>query len=78
MSHTLGRCVMGLPQFNPVCHMILSFLVGILIEAVSPTELMIPSLRVLQARKRGNEKDVFLAERCENLEGLDENREETQ
>jgi len=46
------------------------------IEAVSPIELMIPSLRVLQARKKGNENDVFLVERCEDLEGLDEKREE--
>lgn len=46
------------------------------IEAVSPRELMISSLRVLHAQKKGIEKDVFLAESCKNLEGLDEKREE--
>ena len=46
------------------------------IEAVSPRELMISSLRVLHAQKKGNKKDVFLAKRCKNLEGLDEKREE--
>ena len=37
---------------------------------------MISSLRVLHAQKKGIEKDVFLAESCKNLEGLDEKREE--
>ena len=46
------------------------------IEAVSPRELMISSLSVLHAQKKGIEKDVFLAESCKNLEGLDEKREE--
>ena len=45
-------------------------------EAVNPAELMTPSLRVLQAQKEENKKDLFLAERCEDLEGLYEKREE--
>lgn len=39
---------------------------------------MIPSLRVMQMRKKENEKEVFTEERCEDLEGLDEKREEAQ
>ena len=37
---------------------------------------MIPSLRVIQTRKKEYEKVVFTAERCKDLEGLDEKREE--
>ena len=39
---------------------------------------MMPSLRVMQARKKEKEKEVFVAERCEDLEGLDEKRKEAQ
>ena len=41
-------------------------------------EVMTPSLRVMQMQKKENEKEVFTAERCENLEGLDEKKEEAQ
>ena len=40
-------------------------------EVVSPSEVMIPSLRVMQMRKKEKEKEVFKAERCEDLEVLD-------
>jgi len=46
------------------------------IEAISPVELMIHSLKVMQKRKKEKEKEVFVAERCEDLEGLDEKKEE--
>ena len=39
---------------------------------------MMPSLRVMQARKKEKEKEVFVAKRCEDLEGLDEKRKEAQ
>ena len=45
---------------------------------MSPAEVMTPSLRVMQMRKKVKEKEVFTAERCEDLEGLDEKREEAQ
>ena len=48
------------------------------IEVVIPVELMIPSLRVMQMRKEEKEKMVFVAKRCEDLEGLDERKEEAQ
>ena len=41
-------------------------------------EVMTPSLRVMQMQKKEKEKEVFTAERCENLEGLDEKKEEAQ
>ena len=41
-------------------------------EVVSPSEVMIPSLRVMQMRKKEKEKEVFMAERCEDLKVLDE------
>lgn len=44
------------------------------IEAVSRVELMITFLRVLQVQKKENEKDAFVVERCQDLEGLDEKR----
>ena len=45
---------------------------------MSPVEVMTPSLRVIQMRDKEKEKEVFAAERCEDLEGLDERREEGQ
>ena len=47
-------------------------------KVISPAEVMIPSLRVMQARRKKKEKEVFTAERCEDLEELDEKREEAQ
>ena len=44
-------------------------------EVVSPTEIMTPSLRVMQMQEKEKEEEVFMAERFENLEGLDEKRE---
>ena len=41
-------------------------------------EVMMPSLRVMQARKKEKEKEVFVVERCKDLEGLDEKRKEAQ
>ena len=39
---------------------------------------MTPSLRVMQMQEKENEEEVFTAERCEDLEGLDEKREKAQ
>ena len=47
-------------------------------EVVSPTEVMIPSLRLMQMHEKEKEKEVFMAKRCEDLERLDEKREEAQ
>ena len=44
-------------------------------KVVSLAEVMIPSLRVMQTRKKEKEKEVFTAERCEDLKGLNEKRE---
>ena len=43
---------------------------------MSPTEVMTLSLRFMQMRKKEKENEVFAAERYEDLEGLDERREE--
>ena len=45
-------------------------------EVVSPAEVMTLSLRVMQIQGKEREEEAFTAERCENLEGLDERREE--
>ena len=45
---------------------------------MSPAEVMTPSLRVMQMQKKEKEKEVFVAERCEDLEGLDERKEKAQ
>ena len=47
-------------------------------EVISLAKVMMPSLRVMQARKKEKEKEVFVAERCEDLEGLNEKRKEAQ
>ena len=44
-------------------------------EVVSPAEIITPSLRVMQMQEKEKEEEVFVAERCEDLEGLDEKRE---
>ena len=46
------------------------------IKVMSPAEVMTPSLRVIQMRGKEKENEVFAVERCEDLEGLDERREE--
>ena len=45
---------------------------------MSLAKVMIPSLRVMQARKKEKKKEVSTAERYEDLEGLDEKRKEAQ
>ena len=47
-------------------------------EVMSLVEVMTPSLIVIQMREKGKEKEVFAAKRCEDLERLDEKREEAQ
>ena len=47
-------------------------------EVVSPTEIMTPSLKVIQMQEKEKEREVFVAERFKNLEELDEKREEAQ
>ena len=47
-------------------------------EVVNPAEIMTPSLRVMQTREKEKEGEVFMAERCEGLEGLNEKREKAQ
>ena len=47
-------------------------------EVVSPAEIITPSLRVMQMQEKEKEEEVFMAERCEDLEGLDEKREKAQ
>ena len=47
-------------------------------EVVSPAEIMTPTLRVMQMQEKEKEGEVFAAERCEDLEGLDEKREKAQ
>ena len=76
MSNTSIRHPMGLLKFAQICHRIWAFSLVYGTEVMSQAKVMIHSLRVMQAQKREKEKEVFAAERCENLEGLDEKREE--
>jgi len=39
---------------------------------------MTPSLRVMQIQEKEKEEEAFVAERCEDLERLDESRQEAQ
>ena len=45
---------------------------------MSPTKVMIPSLKIMQVRKKEKDKEVFAEERYEDLERLDEKKEEAQ
>ena len=47
-------------------------------KVVSPGEVMTPSLRVMQIQRKEKEEKAFTVERCEDLKGLDERREEAQ
>ena len=44
-------------------------------EVVSPAEIITSSLRLMQMQEKEKEEEVFMAERCEDLGGLDEKRE---
>ena len=44
-------------------------------EVVSLAEVKTPSLRVMEIQGKEKEEEAFTAERCEDLEGLDERRE---
>ena len=43
---------------------------------MSPAEVMTPSLKIMQMREKEKEQKVFAIERYEDLERLDERREE--
>ena len=45
---------------------------------MSLAEVITPSLRVMQAQEKEKDKEIFVVERWEDLEGLDEKREEAQ
>ena len=47
-------------------------------EVVRPAEVMTPSLRVMQMREKEKEEEVFAANKCEDLEGLDGKKEKAQ
>ena len=47
-------------------------------EVVSSAEVMTPSLRVMQIQGKEKEEEAFTLERYEDLEGLDERRDEAQ
>ena len=47
-------------------------------EVVSPAEVMTPSLRVMQMREKEKEEEVFAANKCEDLKGLDGKKEKAQ
>ena len=47
-------------------------------KVMSSTEVMTPSMRVMQMREKEKENEVFEAERYEDLEGLDERKEKAQ
>ena len=47
-------------------------------EVISPAEIMTTSLKVMQMQEKEKEEEVFVAERCKDLEGLDEKREKAQ
>ena len=74
MSNTSIRHPMGLLKFAQICHRIWAFSLVYGTEVMSQAKVMIHSLRVMQAQKRENEKEVFAAERCKDLEGLEKKR----
>jgi len=76
MSNTSTRRPVGLPKFTQICYRIWAFSLVYGTEVMSPTKVMLHSLRVMQAQKRENEKEVFAAERCDDLEGLEKKKEE--
>ena len=78
MGNAPTRCPLGLQKITKVCHRIFTIFLGIRDKVVSPAKVMTPSLRVMQMQGKEKEEKAFTAERCENLEGLDERREEAQ
>ena len=77
MGNISAKCPFSLPEpksatgFSP-------FALVYGTEVMSPTKVMIPSLKIMQVRKKEKDKEVFAGERYEDLERLDEKKEEAQ
>ena len=79
MGSASARRPLGLPKLTQVFYRIFTLLFSLRnTEVMSLAEVTTPFLRVMQAQKKEKENEVFMTERCEDLEGLDEEREEAQ
>ena len=78
MGNAPARCLLGLQKITEVYHRIFILFLGIRDGSSKPSKVMTPSLRVMQIQEKEKKEEAFTAERCEDLEGLDERREEAQ
>ena len=78
MGNAPARCPLGLQKITEVYHRIFILFLGIRDGSSKPSKVMTPSLRVMQIQEKEKKEEAFTAERCEDLEGLDERREEAQ
>ena len=78
MGDTLARCTMGLPKLTQISHKVLPFLHSIWDRSGKPGRSNDTISKGSVDVKGGKGEEVFMAERCEDLEGLDEKREETE
>ena len=69
---------MSLQKITKVSYRVFTLFLIYGTKVISPSEVMTPSLRVMQMRKKEKEKEAFTVERCENLKGLDKKRKEVQ
>ena len=76
MGDTLAKRHLGLLKLTKVGHSVFTLSLVYGTKVMSTAEVMTPSLRVMQVQKKEKNKEIFAAERCEDLEGLDEKREE--
>ena len=73
-----ARPPLGLPKFAQVCHRIFSLLLSLWNEGNEPNRSNDTFFKGYASKKKEKEKEVFTAESCDDLEGLDEKREEAQ
>ena len=77
MGNAPARCSLGIQKKSPKSATDFSpFSLVYGTEVVSLAEIVIPSLRVMQMREKEKKGEVFAVERFEDLEELDEKREE--
>ena len=74
MGNVSARRPLGLPKFAQICHKILSLLFNLWNRGDEPSISDDTFFKGYAGTKERKKKEVFVIERCKDLEGLDENK----
>ena len=78
MGNVSARRPLGLPKFAQICHRILSLFFNLWNGGDEPSRNDDTFFKGYAGMKERKKKEVFVIERCKDLEGLDEKRKEAQ